>query len=230
MWYNSGISNYADINYKINKVYCDKCGYDLIKSDVRAYNDGRPLHWEKLPMILLHLASYDYVVWIDADAHFYHESPGLEGLIDSYATAKIIISADLNQRNPWELNSGFLLIKNDPVSVFILNAWAYNDTYKKLTKFPYHEQAILWYMYSLNLDGIRNALTVLPYGQIQHFYQKELIHFPLNKYTGTKKPFVHHNAGTYAHERYDSSIAYYNQHFTYKDHSQHPSLTPHETS
>ena len=33
MWYDSNISNFADINYKINKIYCDKYEYDLICSN-----------------------------------------------------------------------------------------------------------------------------------------------------------------------------------------------------
>ena len=209
MWYNTGISNYADINYKINKVYCDKWGYDLIKSDVRAYKDARTLHWEKLPMILANLGSYDYVVWIDADAHFYIDSPGLDVVISVFPDSGIIISGDLNQRNPWELNSGFMIIKNNEASRKIIEAWAYNDSYKRLSKFPYWEQSILWYMYSQNLDGVRAALTVIPYGKLQHFYDKELVKFALNKYTGTKKPFVHHSPGTHPPERFNSSNSYY---------------------
>lgn len=209
MWYNKDISNYADINYKINKVYCNKWGYELIKSDICTYNDGRTLHWEKLPMILLHLALYDYVIWIDADAHFYIDTYGIDLLINENPNSSIIISGDLNQNNPWELNSGFMIIKNNLASRKILEAWAYNDVYRQLSKFPYWEQSILWYMYSQNLDGVRDALTVIPYGQLQHFYQHELAKFSLNKYTGTKKPFVHHNPGTHAPERFNSSNSYF---------------------
>ena len=209
MWYNSGISNYADVNYEINKVYCDKWGYELIKSNVCSYKDERTLHWEKLPMILWYLDSFDYVVWIDADAHFYVDSPGLDVVISAYPDSGIIISGDLNQKNPWEVNSGFMIIKNNLVSRKIIEAWAYNDSYKKLSKFPYWEQSILWYMYSLNLDGIREGMTVIPYGQLQHFYDKELSKFHVNRFTGTKKPFVHHNPGKHTSERYNSSNSYY---------------------
>lgn len=34
MWYDNNIKEYAEINYKINKIYCDKYGYTLIKSDI----------------------------------------------------------------------------------------------------------------------------------------------------------------------------------------------------
>ena len=77
MWYDDHVKNYGDNCYKINKVYCQKHGYDLIKSSDRFYKDRNP-HWERFPLILDHINSYDYVVWIDADAFFYNISPPIK--------------------------------------------------------------------------------------------------------------------------------------------------------
>lgn len=211
MWYDNGIKAYADINYSINNYYCNKWSYTIFKSDKITYTDGRTRHWEKLPMILRHMPSYDYVVWIDSDAHFYIDSPRLESLISKHPDKQIIISGDYKQRNPWELNSGFMIIKCDRTSENIIRDWAYNYRYKLNSKFPYWEQGILWYMYSLNLLKIREFCNVIPYGILQHFYAKDLVTFGVNPYTGTNKPFVRHCAGMSASERICISKNYYEQ-------------------
>ena len=37
MYYDPKIKSFADINYKINEIYCRKYGYDIIKSNIRSY-------------------------------------------------------------------------------------------------------------------------------------------------------------------------------------------------
>ena len=75
MWYDSKISSFADINYKINKAYCDKHNIEIICCNQRRYTDRHPV-WERIPLILEHINKYDYAIWIDADAHFYIDSEG----------------------------------------------------------------------------------------------------------------------------------------------------------
>ena len=56
MWYDENISHYGDINFKINKLYCDKYNYNIIKSSERLI-PKRSAHWERIPL-LLHLFSF----------------------------------------------------------------------------------------------------------------------------------------------------------------------------
>jgi hypothetical protein len=164
-------------------------------------------------MMLLYLDKYDYIVWIDADAHFYLDAACLENVINAHPDVSLIFSGDLNQSKPWEINCGFMIVKSDTVSRRLLTMWAYDTMIKTKNTFPYWEQGVLWYMYMLNLGSIRAVSVIIPYGLLQHFYEHELVTFGHNKYTLTKKPFIHHNPGTFASDRYNSSKAYFDRHF-----------------
>lgn len=42
MWYDANISSYADINYEINKLYCDKNNIKLIRCNEKRYINRHP--------------------------------------------------------------------------------------------------------------------------------------------------------------------------------------------
>ena len=110
MWYDGKFKSYGDNCYKINKVYCDKYGYDLIKSSDRFYKT-RSCHWERYPFILKHINNYDYIVWIDSDAFFYNISPPITDLINKYKK-EIIFGEDEIKFNPPAINTGVAVFKN----------------------------------------------------------------------------------------------------------------------
>ena len=93
MWYDDGIKSYGDAAYEINKKYCNKHGYDIIKSNKRFFDD-RHMAWERIPLILKHIKQYDYITWIDADAHFYITAPPLTKLLSLYSNKNFIFSQD----------------------------------------------------------------------------------------------------------------------------------------
>ena len=74
MWYDEKISSYGNINYEINKKYCDKNNIELIMCNKRRHSNRHPA-WERIPLILEYINDYDYIMWIDADAHFYIDDP-----------------------------------------------------------------------------------------------------------------------------------------------------------
>lgn len=203
MWYDDPIRNYADINYAINKIYCDKYGYDIIRSHEKMYKD-RHAAWERVPLILKYIEQYDYVIWIDADAHFYVDSPGITNIIEKYPTHNFIFSGDINGKLPGEINTGVFIVKNDPASIPVLNEWAYNEDLYKKNPFPkWWDQGVVRYMYTNNILDIRQNSVTIPYGILQHFYERELSKF------GLKKPFIHHSAGMKSSDRFESSNKYY---------------------
>jgi hypothetical protein len=51
MWYDETIASYSDINYEINKIYCDKNNIELIRCNERRYSNRHPA-WERIPLIL----------------------------------------------------------------------------------------------------------------------------------------------------------------------------------
>lgn len=201
MWYNEEIIQYANNNYKINKIYCEKYGYNLIKSNLRLCNERKP-HWERIPLFLKYFDDFDYLIWIDADAHFYIDSPPITNVIDSYPEKLFIFSGDTdtyNNYNNWVINSGFFIVKKSDKSRDILYKWLNdNELYKSphLSK-PifgsnnWNDQAVLRLMYAKNIENIADNSIIIKYGILQHF-DKE--HNLSEKIFGlTNKPFVFHS-------------------------------------
>ena len=111
MWYDYAIREYADINFEINKIYCSKHGHDIIRSDKKTFR-YKPAQWERLPLILEYIQNYDYVMYIDSDAHFYIDAPDIMTIITQYSDKAFIFSGDVNQKHDFELNSGVFIVKN----------------------------------------------------------------------------------------------------------------------
>jgi len=214
MWYDDKFKSYGDNCYKINKVYCDKYGYDLIKSSKKSYKT-RSGHWERYPFILKHIEEYDYVVWIDADAFFYHVSPPITDLISKYKK-EIIFSEDDNKLNPPAINTGVAIFKNTKRVINILKKWAYSNELKDkycglvitdgylCPKTNWIEdQALVRGYYQDNVDDIRKISEILPYRKLQHYhmYERDIL-FKLKTL-----PYIFHFAGR--HEaRYKESKKY----------------------
>ena len=97
MWFNGCIKNYAEVNYIINKKYCDKYGYDIVKTQKRKTN--LPLVWERVPLVIEYLHNYDYVMYVDSDAIFLKDSPPITNLIESHSDKLFILSGDVFQKN-----------------------------------------------------------------------------------------------------------------------------------
>lgn len=202
MWYDSSITIFAEINYKINKLYCEKHGYDIIKSDKRNYKD-RPTHWERLPLVLQNIDNYDYVVWIDADAFFYIDSPPITDVISAYPNVNLILSADEFQRRDWHINSGFFIVKNNKKSIDIITEWGFsNDLMER--RYGFNDQGVIRLMYDENILNLKNESVVLPYGFLQHFNPWELKDLP-------SKPYIRHLAGKPRTQRIITSSNYYKQ-------------------
>ncbi len=125
MWFDDNIKSYAEINYIINKKYCDKHGYDIIKSSER--RTTLEPHWERIPLMAEQLNDYNYVIWIDADAIFLKNSPPITNVIEKHNDKLFILSGDVNAQNESDINSGFIIVKSSPISFEILNQWHTNS-------------------------------------------------------------------------------------------------------
>ena len=208
MWYDHHVKDYGDNCYKINKVYCDKHGYDLIKSSKRFYKPrwttdrgelpARNPHWERFPLILEHINNYDYVIWIDSDAYFYIDSTNILDIINENKNYDIIFSADPSVA----INTGIYIVKNSQYSVKFLNKWHYDEELYKNNSVPYWwDNGIILDMLKVNYLDIINHCKIIDYGILQHFYKNENL---------TNKPLILHLAGRSPKERYITSLNYYN--------------------
>ena len=168
MWWDDTIKDYAINNYEINKLYCNRHGYDLIYSNKRTYLD-RPPHWERIPLALEHLPNYDYIVWIDADAHFYIDAQPIESIINYYSHLDCIFSGDYQQSFAYEINSGVFILKNCHENELLLNYWGYSERLFNFRYPPFNDQGALQLLYNENYRNIRNRSIVVPYGILQEF-------------------------------------------------------------
>jgi hypothetical protein len=205
MFYDDAIKEYAELNYKINKLYCEKYGFDLHVSHMRTFTDRHP-SWEKLPLVLKHLTNYDYLIWVDADAFFYLDSGNILDLIREHSTANIIFSKDMNQMNPY-MNCGIFIAKNTQYTIDLLNKLAYDTDLDKHNPYPgWWEQGLMMFMYYHNILDIRNNIVMCDYGILQHFNPSEVSNF-------SKKPYILHMAGKSNSDRISQSTNYYTKNY-----------------
>jgi hypothetical protein len=198
MFFDENIKEYAEINYKINKLYCEKYGFDIIFENNRHYTNRHPA-WERLPLILNNITNYDYVIWIDADAFFYVDSPNIVNLIEKYKDKNIIFSNDKPGSN--NINTGVLIIKNCEYNVNFIKFWAYDKHYYDNNKYPFWwDQGVLITLYNKNISNIKNNSIVLDFGILQSFDTNE----------DSARPFILHCAGKSSKKRLNVSSDYYN--------------------
>ena len=98
MFYDDNIKYFGDINYKINKLYCEKYNLEIILSNKKKYNN-RHSAWERLPLMLNNISKFDYLIWIDADAFFYIESNNITDVIKNNLDKNFIFSKDIGNNN-----------------------------------------------------------------------------------------------------------------------------------
>ena len=231
MWYNENVKGYGDLNFEINKMYCDKYGYDIIKSDQRFYKFRKP-HFERIPLILNYIDNYDYIVWVDADAYFNYDSPPLENIINQHLDKYIIFSGDKGARrktnvtNPkYIINSGFFICKCCEYTKNILLKWGYSSKLYHMSRKNYkiikiigryQDQGIIRLIYYLNINNIQEHSVVVPIGVLQCFcnnnykYMK-MIHPKVYRKYKINKPFINHCAGQNSKEREIISTNYLNE-------------------
>lgn len=204
MFYDDVIKEYGDINFKINKKYCEKYNIDLILSNQPKYQNRRPT-WERLPLLLQNIENYDYLIWIDADAFFYKDATNIIDFIYQNKDIPFIFSNDIGDKN---INAGFFIVKNSEYSIAFLNKWAYDeDLYINNPNPKWQDQSVLISMIDQNILDINNNHISYPYGALQQFgYESE-------KLENDFKPFILHFAGRSFEDRVNISNKYYNNHF-----------------
>jgi hypothetical protein len=88
------------------KIYCSKHGYDYI-DDKSVYDIDRPPAWSKIKLIQKYLPSYDYIIWIDADAMIMDIEQKIEDKI------KLMEDNDIMVISPFpRINTGVMFCKN----------------------------------------------------------------------------------------------------------------------
>jgi hypothetical protein len=195
MWYDENASIYGNINYAINKAYCDKNDIQLFRCNKRRHSDRHPA-WERIPLILEYMNDYDYIMWIDADAHFYIDSENIINLINDNSNYDFIFSKDITVA----INTGCFIVKNTQYSIDFLKKWGYDEELYKNNNYPnWWDNGVILDMFKLNILDIKNNCIIIDYGVLQHFCENELL---------PKKPFIFHLAGRSKEIRINYSLNY----------------------
>lgn len=121
---------YFEEAFAINEIYCRRHGYAqrIFEPPQPELRDDRNPIWYKVKGVRELLPSYDYVVFIDADAYFYDQDQRIEVLIEQYLNppSLVLIGADWRDRNfKWTdgVNTGAWIIANEPDSFRLLDDW-----------------------------------------------------------------------------------------------------------
>jgi hypothetical protein len=195
MWYDENIKMYGDINYKINKAYCDKNNIELIKCNKRRHCNRHPA-WERIPLILEYINKYDYVMWIDADAHFYIDSENIINLINNNNNYNFIFSKDISVA----INTGCFIVKNTKYSIDFLKKWGYDEELYKNNNYPcWWDNGVILDMFTLNILDIKNNCKIIDYGVLQNFFENETFY---------NKSFIFHLAGRSTEIRINHALNY----------------------
>jgi hypothetical protein len=193
MFYDDAIKDYAEINHKINKKYCDKHNIDLIVSGEKKHTTRHPA-WERYPLILDNIRNYNYVIWIDADAFFYHDSNNITDIIYDNIDKNFIFSKDKTDN----INTGVMIIKNTNYSIDFINILAHDhELYNKNSMPEWWDQGVLNDMYEKNVLNIKENSVILDFGVLQHFKEHDI--------SKNKKPYILHGAGMSKDERINTS-------------------------
>ena len=203
MFYDDAIKNYGDINYAINKKYCEKYNIDIIVSHTNKYF-RRHSAWARLPLILDNIEHYDYLIWIDADALLYNDATNIIDIIKDNIDYNFIFSNDIGNNN---INTGIFIVKSSQYSIDFLKTWAYDNELYENNPYPgWWEQGVLIDMFNQNILDIKRNSVSLEYGTLQHFYENELSGF-------SKKPLVFHLAGRSNEVRLNTFKKYFDSYF-----------------
>ena len=205
-WYNNNVKQYADVNYSINKKYCEMYGYDMIKSNT--IHTEFTATWERFPLLIKHIFNYDYVIWIDSDAIFLKDSPPITNLINKYPDKLFIFSSDVDSLCDNDINAGVIIVKSSPDSAKILKEmytnpiltrYAHNYTgYPGNPHYPgyFQDQGSIRYMYSQNFCSLKERSMVVPYGVLQLFPSDTFDDPIFRPHTGDENiPYIYHLAG-----------------------------------
>jgi len=202
------------------------------KCDIERITYPRTKHWERYALLEEHLKyDYDYLVWIDADAYIYNDSPPLENIINLYDNKTFILSGAydrynsqyLNNEEHSNINSGFFIVKNNNFTKYFLKEIYTNMEWHKMKSNRWYDQAVLRYLYINNIDNFKDISIIIPYPILQCFPKCNPFFQPLSKNIFEKyikpyfikfninKPLISHSVGSSNDERITFSQQYLNE-------------------
>ncbi|MCL2120492.1 MAG: hypothetical protein FWH27_18925 [Planctomycetaceae bacterium] len=178
-----GKCNYFAWSEKINRLYCDRHGYEYVVSRETPRKD-RHGNWHKVPVVLSELNHCDYLLYVDADAIFYgHEFKIEEELLPVFEDSKLLlmnqdIGCENARWNPGLPSAGVFLARTCPATSEIMEVWDEASNADESARWDWPlEQKAFW---NVVLPKFRERAQILDdyyllqgrYGMyIRHFFQ-----------------------------------------------------------
>ena len=174
--YMYGDFEYFQLSERINRQYCERHGYNYVISRETPCAD-RHVCWHKIPVILNELRDCDYLLFVDADAHFYsHELCVEEELLPLLGDKDILMAQDFVSENerwtPGLPNSGVILTRNNERTLVFFKTWNEASEIDESTRWQWPpEQRALW---NVVMPKFPDGLHVHPdyymiHGRYSHF-------------------------------------------------------------
>jgi hypothetical protein len=120
------IREYSEISCAIHRLYCARHAYDYVELRELLDSAAAPT-WNKPAAVSRLLRSekksYDYVMWIDADAAFNNHEIALDDIVDIWPEADFLISLDPANVIPRECCAGVFIVRNTPWSRGFIDEW-----------------------------------------------------------------------------------------------------------
>lgn len=118
-FYTQNIYDYCQHSIKNITAYCNKYNYAFIIYNT-PLNDEVSMCWNKIAVIIKNLSSYNYLVWIDADALINNMNISIESIINTDPNKDLYICEDIIIDKEC-VNSGVMIIKNTEWSMSLFN-------------------------------------------------------------------------------------------------------------
>lgn len=153
------------------KLYCEKWGYGFC-DDESIYDPSRHPAWSKIPLLKKCMQqkndngeqTYDFIVWIDADAMIMNNEIHLEDFIDKYMKPgkDFLVCRD----NGYRINTGVWFMRNCEYTNAILDKVWNNTTEGEM---EYWEQGSFCHFYNKNDNDLQEHTIVLNTDQQKEF-------------------------------------------------------------
>ena len=180
--YMHGNFQYFGWSERINRLYCERHGYEYRISRNEPRGD-RHVNWQKVTEILRELHDCDDLLFLDADAVFYaHELRIEEELLPISEQKSVTMSQDCGSESlrwhPGLPNSGVILVRNDAVAKKIFTEWDASSEIDTESRWNWPlEQTAFW---RYILPQYKGHITVVgDYYRMQGHFGQYIRHFML---------------------------------------------------
>ena len=181
--YDDGRKGYGDLTSSVASAYCDAHGYTYIKHR-ELLDPSRIATWNKLLAVQRALSSFEWVLWLDADALIVNPKHRFEEVIAPYEEKKEMLFSSDDQG----LCAGVFFAKNTPWTSHFLNAVLLLGELPECGHL--YEQKTIGTLYNL-FPSVQERVGLIPDSVIHYPYSEFNPNAFIMHYWAISNPFEH---------------------------------------